>query len=360
MLLLNLNQSPKFLSQISTPNRKGVPSKKHEIAVRAIEFALPYIHRDYNWPVQLHRDEFKQIHHHINQISSNFPYWIKSNLFKEASASYQPGVFSKSYIINKEFLLDLMSATQYSTPDKSIDDILIDFLKEKYKDELSLKSPFVYTESGCGRINHKLVNQSSTIIKPLLFQDWEDFDISSAAPTILYQLYQQYSSISLPAIENYIKNKSQIRKQIAHDLGFIEEEDLRKVKIAINALFNNARINFTPYCKLFKQFGRDVCDLLAFKNHPFIIDLITEIKILWKTLKPLVPAGKKDWNLYLQEEKKIRDIFIEYLTEITGEKHLGFFIEHDGFRLHKSYMYKFNKNELLNLIFSSTNYSIDI
>lgn len=362
MKTLELNSCSKdFFHQISVLNRSGEISQKCKIAIKVIEFALPYLNNTLTNPARIHSHDFGKISKNFNRPEQVFQYWLKSNVFREAEGGhYIVGKQSKGYVINQNFLLELIGATNYSYS-SDLNEILINFLKNKYKSELELKQPFQYTDSNCGRINHPLINQSSLAIKPIIFSDWHDFDISTAAPVILYQLYKTLSPISLPHIEEYINNKSHIRELISSEINLINPSEKKKVKIAINALFNNASLSITPYNSLYKKtFGKDVADMLAFKTHPWICALIKEIKEMWTSLKSIVPTNKKDWNLYLQEEKKIRDVFIEYLSQLTGEKHLGFFIEHDGFRIHKNYMHLFNKKELLEKILKSTNYSIDI
>ena len=173
-----------------------------------------------------------------------------------------------------------------------------------------------------------------------------NYDISCAAPTMMYQYSFQTPSATgevLETIEDYIANKSERRAELA--LGANLDEVI--IKKIFNGLFNGAKLSIHPSTQLFRLIGCDIAKMRYLQQHAYLTALKADIKTMWGIIKTDQPKSyfkdkfKKDgsprtipfnskqkWNIYFQLERKVLNEMRDYLTNIGGR----FFLEHDGFR----------------------------
>jgi|TARA_R110001592_G_scaffold187536_1_gene432287 hypothetical protein len=173
-----------------------------------------------------------------------------------------------------------------------------------------------------------------------------NYDISTAAPTILYQYSFQTPSATgevLPYIEDYLNNKTQRRKELAL-ASSLDEVTVKKI---FNGLFNGAKLSIHSSTQLFRLIGFDIGKMRYLQQDAYLIALKADIKTMWDTIKldepkryfkdkfkkdgtpRLIPFNSKNkWNIYFKLERKVLNEMRSYLNIIGGR----YFLEHDGFR----------------------------
>lgn len=80
-----------------------------------------------------------------------------------------------------------------------------------------------YAESNSGRLYAKGVNLQNgpRLIRQAALQGFYDYDFENCHYTIISQLARRYS-VEVPAIDNYLINKAQVREQLASEVGITQ------------------------------------------------------------------------------------------------------------------------------------------
>lgn len=173
-----------------------------------------------------------------------------------------------------------------------------------------------------------------------------NYDISTAAPTILYQYYQtvpSYYGLVLETIEDYIINKHTIREQLSTS----SDLDPQVIKKILNGLFNGAKLSVHYNTQLFRLIGYDIAKMRYLQQHPYLSALRADIKTMWDVIKAVQPVqyytdrfckdgsprkrqfgSKHKWNLYFRLERSVLNSMKRYLDSVECR----YFLEHDGFR----------------------------
>jgi hypothetical protein len=165
-------------------------------------------------------------------------------------------------------------------------------------------------------------------------------DIRSAAPSLLYQMSWRYShGIVLETIDHYIHNKSSVRQQLSVETGL----PIQNIKVLINSLFAGAVLGAHSKFSCWEYCNQDRSIIKFLQQHPYISDLIADIKQMWEYLRPLLPVHiqklknggtrrvqmtpRNKWHLYFSLERQIINEIRSYL-ELVGVK---YFLIHDAF-----------------------------
>lgn len=208
-------------------------------------------------------------------------------------------------------------------------ELVLAYVADAYGDQLRKKS-FDYKDKSYRRWNG-IQNIRNVFRKDILkhYGFKCDYDISTAAQTILYQHSVMLGNVQpMPAIENYLKNKSNIRQKLATVAG-VEETVIKR---AITAITAGAPIREDDKSALFKIFNLDADAFNAFKNDIFTKLYIQDLAVIWKHIRPTITTdgrlkAKDKWLIYFREERKIMDVVTAYLED-NG---IFYFLEHDGF-----------------------------
>ena len=359
---------------------QGVVRRK--TAKRAIIFATRYIFYSEAFPAFIHCSSFFR---NIGDVGRDpFPMWLKRNLFIEVDSTYIPGEKCKGWIVNKEFYVELRQMIETVEIADTIEETALRLgskdLVKIYAEELNGEKAFEYSEGADGRFYNPLQSVKTQLKKSILFVDYNDYDISSAAPAILRQLYlrlcKNYGSdlnhyLKLPWINDYVDNKEEIRTNFAldHNLGSDIDDGKLIAKKILNSLFNKSRLAANGHCMVFSKYlDFNEERMRSMQQDPLIVNLKKEISFMWKKIekgfnaeyelhKGTFPKKPKRWFYYFAEERKILNVIIEELNKITGNPMCGFFVEHDGFRIHKKY--NFNIDVLERTIFEKTGYILN-
>lgn len=166
------------------------------------------------------------------------------------------------------------------------------------------------------------------------------YDIRSAAPSLLYQLSWRYShGVVLDTIDHYINNKDSVRARLAHESGL----PVTNIKILINSLFAGAVLGASSRFSCWEYCNRDAGVIEFLKQHPYICDLRADIRQMWEYLRPGLPvttltlsngrtrrvqmSPRNKWHMYFVLERSVLNEIRSYL-ELVGVK---YFLIHDAF-----------------------------
>ena len=258
----------------------------------------------------------------------------------------------KMYIRNKKGILFLNDMINYNTSVYSTTSVTqlsqlgLEWANNTYEEQIK-SGDFEYSDR-----SHRLCNPIQSIrtsIREEMFNNHGyayNYDISTAAPTIMYQYYQttpDYCGLVLETIEDYIANKSVRRKEIALSAD-LDEDIMKKI---FNGLFNGAKLSIHYNTALFKLIGCDIGKMKFLQQHEYLNALKADIKTMWDTIKSSEPkvyftdrfnksglprlrqfGSKQKWNIYFQLERKVLNEMRDYLKTLRCK----FFLEHDGFR----------------------------
>lgn len=112
------------------------------------------------------------------------------------------------------------------------------------------------------------------------------YDIQAAAPRLLLQKAKQLNpSLVCPELQNYINNRSLVRKQLADECEISPE----KVKLVINAILQGGKISSWTQNKIFAQLNFNYDSVKKLNNNPTIISLKADIKSMWDSLRGEFP-----------------------------------------------------------------------
>jgi len=315
------------------------------------------------------------IEKHLGMSNNPLSIFLKSQLLICVDDTYDMNKkICKQYILNTnglQYLCDCLNGnnTTYNTHPSiiQVDDIALAWSKKEYASELETLN-FDYVEK-----SHRLYNNIQNIrseARAKLLADKGlrfDYDIDTAAPTLLYQHSFKTPSATgqvLSVIENYINNKDYIRNKLSAESSLPVEN----IKGILNALFSGGFLTTYSKSQVFALCNRDPAVVKFLQQHPFIQGLKADIKTMWEPIKadskpqyywtktnkrrkrPFDPRSK--WNIYFKLERMIIDEIVAYCKEI----HCNYFLEHDGFRTNK----QIDTNDLALYILEGTGYSVNL
>jgi hypothetical protein len=231
---------------------------------------------------------------------------------------------------------------------------MVEITKRDYKEDFDalLFGKLKYSTSHY-RMWNKLQNIRKTAkIQTLASMGLNDnYDIQCAAPTLLTQYAQELYSekfpdktVDFPAIENYIQNRTEIRKQVSKDTNI----DLDTTKRLITMIFSGGKIGCSPHFKSFEMVGYDSVRMVAFSKHPEIVKIKNEVSSMWKIISPTMKRsyttdknGKKrklsvtareKWDIYFRLESEVLKACNDFLmVDLKNVRSIKVLLEHDGF-----------------------------
>lgn len=264
----------------------------------------------------------------------------------------------KQYVLNQQgldFLITQVSGLQYSVTE--VDAGLTEQL---------ITGQFQYKDSS-NRLFNPIQNIKRQAKKELLSQHGYkyEYDIECSAFTLIYQYAQNCGMDEWPvSINDYIKNKNEIRERIAEEC----EIDLITTKRIINGLLQGAIISHDPNTTIMKELQGDHLKIEWFKQDQFIQDLKSDIKMCWDYIRPYMQVrtittkkgitkklpltSKQKTGLYRDLERQVLNEVRTYLERIS----VRYFLEHDGWSCER----ELDLNELQDFIRNQTGFVINI
>lgn len=187
---------------------------------------------------------------------------------------------------------------------------------------------FAYKEKS-NRLWNELQNIANEVRVPL-FANYGyiyEYDIKSAAPTILYQLARRSGlTRPTPVIDAYLADTRLARQQFADELGV----DRRVAKEIITARFASARLGKGN--SLYAMLDNNNLAYERLANSAWFAELSKDIKKLWDAIKQQEDYSKLNarikWDIYFREELRVMKTVHRYLNKNS----ISFFHEHDGWR----------------------------
>lgn len=281
----------------------------------------------------------------------------------------------KEYITNTTGLRNLLDLLDKKNGNNNIHiiypsvtdlcNIAVEWGKTQYKQELDSLN-FEYQEK-----SHRLYNDIQSIrseARAVLLAEkglCYDYDIDTAAPTLLYQHSFKTPSATgevCKVIEYYIDNKEHVRNKLSKESSLPVEN----IKGILNAMFSGGFLTTYPKSQVFRMCNNDPAVVKFLQQHPFILGLKADIKTMWEPIKadtkaqyywtstnkwrkrPFDPRAK--WNIYFKLERMVLNEVIAYCREIK----CNYFLEHDGFRTDK----KIDTEDLSLYINEGTGYNL--
>lgn len=258
--------------------------------------------------------------------------------------SYKSNLFGLNFLsemINLKKDNDITTTNNYPSV-LLLQNTALEWASEEYKVQLESKE-FDY-EDKSNRLFNPIQNIRSELRSKLLATHGlpHQYDIASAAPTLLYQWYYMTPSATgevLSTLEHYIANKSVVREKLS-----IETElTSKQIKVIINALLAGAYLSKHPDTSIYKEVNGDIAVIEFLQQHSYITALRSDIKKLWDVIKQdrpveyyITTTGKKrkrqfnskaKWSIYFELERLVMNAVISHM-KFTGN-HV--FLEHDGF-----------------------------
>jgi hypothetical protein len=188
------------------------------------------------------------------------------------------------------------------------------------------------------------------------------YDISSCAVQLIHQHAQHLGMDEyLFAIRKYINDKEEIRKSLANEC----EITPKQIKELINALLAGASISLNKETDIYKMLNGDVALIEFLKQHEFLSQLRSDMKICWNNIKETIPrrrnistnrllpvSCKQKWIVYFELERQVLNSVKEYLDMNS----VRYFLEHDGWSCDR----EINQNELCEFIKNRTGFDLKL
>lgn len=216
------------------------------------------------------------------------------------------GYQKEKVLINKEHLINLLVNNE--TKDSKESMLYLSILV-KY----SLFPYVIYKKGNTGRLNsvtkingkHYPVLTNYQGIKKIyrenIFKGFFEYDINTAAPVILSQLYENFFNKKLKTVDEYIEKKTEYRKKWSNNLiGNDEKEKIKRIKSILTAIFFGASLEelykMGDKTKAHLTIGKEEEELDKLKSNPKFLKLVLEVEELYSSLAEkylTIRKGKK-------------------------------------------------------------------
>lgn len=282
---------------------------------------------------------------HFGHQGHNLSKYLRKQLLITADDHYSRDKHKcKSYLLRLDGVKFLRKRIGEDTQPIAPGVARVQWATDTWGDQLAT-ADFVYEEK-----SHRLFNPIQNIkteLRTLLLRQYNlnyTYDITTAAPTLLYQQSFTTSDATgevLETIEYYLENKSAVRKRISQQCQI----DPKTAKQIINSLFAGARLSTYSGGSIMRMLDADTSRVSWLLQDQFLTLLRSDISAMWQTLKCLAPVeyittktgktrkrafnSRDKWNIYFKLERSVLNEVRSYLDlpEISSK----YFLEHDGF-----------------------------
>lgn len=285
---------------------------------KSIEFVETYV---FDTPVPVAKT---QIIKHFGQSQHPLSKYLKDQLLICEDPYFNWNTQQcKKYVRNTEGIVDLRRKIGMPTVKAELDAQLD-------------SGDFVMVEKS-DRFHNPIQYLPRVIRDPLLSEKGykHNYDIECAAPTLLYQYAKKICAtkgiwLELPYIENYLNDRTSVRNglSIKHNIS----PDI--IKQILTGLFQGAQLSLSHTTRIFHLLNGNYYLIRKLKDDPYMIELITEIKSMWKEITPTMKVeldkkrinGKDKAAKYRELEKEVMSVIKKELKR-TNNKYLEI---HDG------------------------------
>jgi len=194
-----------------------------------------------------------------------------------------------------------------------------------------------YKEQG-HRLYHELQNYPKRVKRTILARAGYDYeyDIRCCAQTLILQHARQMGfAHPTPHLDQYIKDRTEIRQQLSEQL----ELDTQTIKKILHALLTGAQIStrYNGNIYAYVNFNRFMINQL--KQNTWIQQYQQELRLMWKFIRSKRSMNKGQRlnakmksEIYRELEAQVRKMIQRYLKK-TKNQH---FFEHDGWSARKA------------------------
>lgn len=265
---------------------------------------------------------------------------LRGMLLVKTNPTYKPGEFSQQYRVNDAALNRLRE--KMGLPP-------VDLKRRKLEERFAAQAEHI--ASGNFPYNYngfRWYDSLQYIQREEKGEAWAkqgyyyDYDIECCAPTLFMQQAKRLNPNmkSLDYIAFYLENKNLVRDEISIKYNLSGSQ----VKQLINGLFQGGVLNTYKDNKIFVNvLNRNSFKMREIKQDPFLIELIKDIKYLWKQLRKDIDTGHyyasdvrrsvritgKDKTQYYQ---KLEGVVMKPVWKYLKKKSVRVHREHDGFR----------------------------
>jgi len=255
----------------------------------------------------------------------------------------------KQYVLNTSAVDQLK--LNLGIASESTSNIVLQVVTNTYEQQL-VTGEFAYKDKS-SRLWHPLQNFRKDAKRSVLNSAGYEYhyDIECCAMTLIHQHSQHIPEVVvnskwqqgpmdlyLFALRRYLDQRTEIRNQIAQEADL----DTITVKRIITALLAGAPLSLNPTTEIYQMLEGDRARIQFLKQHEYLSQLRTDIKMCWDYIKPTLPrrsktqptgrermipiSSRQKWGVYFDLERQVLDSVRDYLVA-TSNKH---FLEHDG------------------------------
>ena len=315
----------------------------------------------------------RYIDKHLGHQSDDLSKWLRTKLIICTNDRYKFNVGSgnsicKEYIKNSVGYNEMVSLLEKTTSYpivRQVGSLEIEFVKEEFKDELATKN-FVYNDKS-NRLWHTLQRVRKEY-KLVVFNDSGlnyQYDIECCMPTLIHQYSQKLNmDLYLPALRTYLKDRKQIRQELAEQT----EISIEIAKEIINALVNGAQLGRNKKSDIYQILDGDIARIEFLKQHEYLKQLRLDIKTCWDYISPTIPrksiktksskirllpiSSKQKASVYFDLERQVLNSIRSYLDNTNN----NYFLEHDGWVCTN----EIDMDSLIKWVKDSTGYDINL
>jgi hypothetical protein len=238
----------------------------------------------------------------------------------------------KEYLLNAQGVKDLCKQLGLPLPrryTKFKKQRVLDHARKQYSAVIET-GLFEYDEKSNRQFND--IQNIPTALRTQLFREygyWYDYDIKSAAMTLIYQYAQQCGlTKSTPEIERYLADPNGWRNELAEAINC----DAKTAKRIITARLEGATLRYDN--SIHNLLGNSFIKMHRLKHLEQFQRISKEFTYLWDSIKKDRSDICVKWNgrlkamIYFELERKVMRVVQRELTQMKCR----FFLEHDGWR----------------------------
>jgi hypothetical protein len=286
---------------------------------------------------------------------NNLAAYLRANLLIQ-SGKYVVGFQSYRYSIKRAGFEKLSKAIGLAVkPD-------VEIARDVYGDIARGKVDIEYLEPSPGKRRYHAVQNLPRVLRASVFAGWYDYDIESAAPTLILQYARQglraigsQQPSPYPALDLLVTDKARVRNHVGSLTG-LPAQDVKRV---INGIFFGAKLQPSPQTAVFQALGEDRKLLERLKSDRMVLGLVEQAKAMWKGLITF-DAGKRSGNtnqlskqrmsVYQSLEREVIEV-MEAEMKAAGIRYV---LMHDGFMANRPV----NRKRLLAAVRSQTGFRV--
>ncbi len=277
-------------------------------------------------PRPIPSEELTKVFGNQNQNLSGY---LRANLLHR-SGMYRVKSKYFDYSINREGYAKLAAAVAADV--KSDVDVARDIYSPIALGQVEVE----YSEPTPGKRRYHFVQNLPRNLRAAVFQGWYDYDIESAAPTLVLQFARRGlpSGVADPysALQRMVSGKAQLRSHVGELTGLGPSA----VKRIINGLFFGAKLQASNRTAIFRAIDDDKATLARLQADEAVTALVQDAKAMWEQVlvfdggvrigNAIKPASKR-MAIYLALEREV----IEAMEAIMSAAGIRYVLMHDGF-----------------------------